>query len=170
MFSQAFVCPHGDGWGWYSPLNPLIRGTWDTTGYSWQVSSTHPTMHAFLLEMNITAVNILTLVCFSVTSKYCLQASWFLTYLPGWTTWNFRKKIGHFPKCVSRVEILSEIWLILSKINKKLIETFNVLLWHLFGCQQQLITWIKCLANSLLKNDAWSLWKPSPRERSSIDD
>ena len=38
-------------------------------------------------------VNILTLVYSSVTSELCLRSSWFLVYLPGWTSWNFRKKL-----------------------------------------------------------------------------
>ena len=37
------------------------------------------------------SVNILTLVRSSVTSKFCLQTSWFATYLAGWTSWSFRK-------------------------------------------------------------------------------
>ena len=40
----------------------------------------------------VLTVNILTLVRSSMTSKFCLWTSWFLTYLPGWTSWNFRKK------------------------------------------------------------------------------
>ena len=33
------------------------------------------------------AVNNLTLVCSSVTSKFCCRTSWFLNHLPGWTSW-----------------------------------------------------------------------------------
>ena len=39
------------------------------------------------------SVNILTLVHSSVMSKYCFWTSWFLAYLPGWTSWNFRRKM-----------------------------------------------------------------------------
>ena len=40
------------------------------------------------------ALNILVLVCWSMTSKYCLQTSWILIYLPRWTSSNYRKKIN----------------------------------------------------------------------------
>ena len=35
-----------------------------------------------------------------MTSKYCFWTSWFATYWPGWTSWNFRKIseiLQHFP-------------------------------------------------------------------------
>ena len=35
-------------------------------------------------------VNILTLVCSPMMSKFCFRASWFSVYLPGCTSWNFR--------------------------------------------------------------------------------
>ena len=77
--------------------------------------------------MYVIAVSILTLVRSSVTSKYCLQTSWFLTYLTRRTSWNFRKN-QYFCICVSQVEILS--WLILSEINKNVLklsmQLFNI--------------------------------------------
>ena len=37
----------------------------------------------------------------SVTSKFCFRISWFATYSPGWTSWNFRKLSATFSHTLS---------------------------------------------------------------------
>ena len=44
--------------------------------------------------MMCTAMNIVTLVSSSVMCTFCFWTNWFTTYLPGWTSWNFNRKIS----------------------------------------------------------------------------
>ena len=44
-------------------------------------------------DLLLKRVNILTLVCSSMMSKFCFRTSWFPIYLPWWTSWKFRKII-----------------------------------------------------------------------------
>ena len=61
-------------------------------------------------------VTILTLIRSSVTSKFCFQTSWFATYLPRWTSWNFRnisEILQHFSTCYqfsSLTMVQTEAW------------------------------------------------------------
>ena len=45
----------------------------------------------FLYGADVSSEYLNTRLLGNVTSKYCLRASWFLNYLPGWTSRNFRK-------------------------------------------------------------------------------
>ena len=85
-------------------------------------------------------VNILTLVCSSMTSKLCFQTSWFLAYLPRWTSWKFRiisETQKHFPPVINFDIFLhgkSKSWQInchLGKFNLRLLVRTDKLRWIL---------------------------------------
>ena len=60
-----------------------------------------------------TSVNILTLVCPSMMSKYCLRTHLFLTYFPRWSSsWAFRKRINILPPISDMLKLSMQLFYI----------------------------------------------------------